>query len=82
MQNEWKAVLWIQIRMFLSLPDPDSSLFCADGDPDPSINNQKVRKTLILTIFRLLFDFLSMKIDVNVPSKSNKQKKQPFPPRS
>jgi hypothetical protein len=31
-------------------------------DPDPSINKQKkVRKTLISTILRLLFDFLSMK---------------------
>jgi hypothetical protein len=51
-------------------PDPDHGL-----DPDPSIIMQKiVRKTLIPTIL-LFFDFLSVKIDVNVPSKSNKQKK-------
>ena len=34
-----------------------------------------VRKTLIPTIFLLFFDFLSLKNDVNVASKSNKQKK-------
>jgi hypothetical protein len=34
-----------------------------------------VRKTLIPTIFFTLFDFLSLKNDVNVASKSNKQKK-------
>jgi hypothetical protein len=34
-----------------------------------------VRKTLIPTILLIFFDFLSLKNDVNVPSKSNKQKK-------
>jgi hypothetical protein len=34
-------------------------------DPDPSINRGKVRKTLIFYDF--FFDFLSMKINVNVP---------------
>ncbi len=34
-----------------------------------------VRKTLIPTIFVTFFDFLSLKNDVNVPGKSNKQKK-------
>jgi hypothetical protein len=33
-----------------------------------------VRKTLIHTVLWLLFDILSLKKDVNVPSKSNKQK--------
>ncbi len=33
-----------------------------------------VRKTLIPTVLWLLLDFLSLKNDVNVPSKSNKQK--------
>ncbi len=33
------------------------------------------RKTLIPTVWWLLFDFLSLKNDVNVPAKSNKQKK-------
>jgi hypothetical protein len=34
---------------------------------------KKVRKTLIPIVLGLLFDFLSLKNDVNVPSKSNKQ---------
>jgi hypothetical protein len=34
-----------------------------------------VRKTLVSTVLLLLFDFLSLKNDVNVPSKSNVQKK-------
>jgi hypothetical protein len=34
----------------------------------------KVRKTLIPIVLLLLVDFLSLKNDVNVPSKSNKQK--------
>ncbi len=33
-----------------------------------------VRKTFIFTVLRLLCDFLSLKNDVNVPSKSYKQK--------
>jgi hypothetical protein len=33
-----------------------------------------VRKTLIPTVFWLLYDFSSLKNDVNVASKSNKQK--------
>jgi hypothetical protein len=58
--------------------DTDSSVFCTDPDPypDPSINKQiKSMKNLISTSLRLLFEFLSMKTDVNVTSKSNKQKK-------
>jgi hypothetical protein len=34
-----------------------------------------VRKALIPTVFWLLLNFISLKNDVNVPSKSNKQKK-------
>ncbi len=46
-----------------------------DPDPDPPIIEAKiVRKTLIPTVLWLLFDFLSLKNDVNIPSKSNKQK--------
>ncbi len=33
-----------------------------------------VSKTLIPTVLRLLFDYLSLKNDVNVPSKRNEQK--------
>ncbi len=41
------------------------------SDPDPSINKQqKFRKTY----GRLLYDFLSLKDDVNVLSKMNKHK--------
>ncbi len=74
-----KAVLQIRIRihrihMFLGILDPDP-LF-RGMDPDPSIIKQKiVRKTLIPTsVLWLLFDYFSSKNDVNVPSKSNKQK--------
>jgi hypothetical protein len=43
-----EAVLWIGIRMFLGLPDPDPSLFCSypDLDLDPSINKQESKKNL------------------------------------
>jgi hypothetical protein len=34
-----RAVLWIRIRTFWGLPDPDKPLFCTD--PDPSINKGK-----------------------------------------
>ncbi len=34
-----------------------------------------VRKTLIPTVLRLIYDFLSLKNDVKVSAKSNKQKK-------
>jgi hypothetical protein len=49
----------------------------ADPDPDPIYQQEKKRKTLISTIifFLLLFVFLSLKTDVNVPSKSNERKK-------
>ncbi len=60
--------------MFLDLPDPCPLLFCLDPDLDPSINKKKSKKTLISTILLLLFDFSSKKTDVNLPSKSNKQK--------
>jgi hypothetical protein len=40
----------------------------------PSVG-KKVRKTLIYNIFGLLLDFLSLKTDVNVPSKCKRQKK-------
>ncbi len=53
----------------LDLPDPDASLLCTD--PYPSINKQK-----------LLFDFLSLKIDVNIPqsviNKKTSKKNLPF----
>ncbi len=60
--------------MFLGLPDPDPLVRGMDPDPDPSIILQK-KKNLDSFYFVTLFDFLSLKNDVNVPSKSNKQKK-------
>jgi hypothetical protein len=55
--------------MFLGLPDPD---------PDPAIllsSCKNSKKNLNSYYFVSLFDFLSLKNDVNVASKSNKQKK-------
>jgi hypothetical protein len=63
-------VLRIRIRrihIFLGLQDTD--LLVRDTDPDPSITQaKKVSKKLIPTVLWLLYDFLSMKNDVNVPS--------------
>jgi hypothetical protein len=59
------------VHMFLGLPDPDPDpLFrCMDPDPDPSIIMQKLKnskKNLDSYYFVTLFDFLSLKNDVNV----------------
>jgi hypothetical protein len=61
--------------MFLGLPDPDPLV--RGMDPDPSIIMQKYRskKNLDSYHFVTLFDFLSLKNDANIASKSNKQKK-------
>jgi hypothetical protein len=63
--------------MFLGLPDPDPDpLFRGmDPDPDPSTTMQNSKNNLDPYYIVTLFDFLSLKNDVNVPSKSNKQKK-------
>jgi hypothetical protein len=65
--------------MFLGLPDPDPLV--RGMDPDPlwirillsSCKNSK--KNLGSYYLVTLFDFLSLKNDVNVVTKSNKQKK-------
>ncbi len=57
--------------MFLGLPDP--LVRGTDTDPDPSIFKQN-RKNCGSYRFVNSFDLLSLKNDVNVPSKSNKQK--------
>ncbi len=49
-------------------PDPDSLV--RGMDPDPSIS----KKNLDSYYFVTLFYFLSLKNDLNVPSKSNKKK--------
>jgi hypothetical protein len=71
-----KAVLRIRIKiririhMFLGLPDPDPLV----RGMDPSIIMQNSKKNLGPYYFVTLFDFSSSKNDVNIPSKSNKQK--------
>jgi hypothetical protein len=57
--------------MFLGLSDPDPSFFVQIQ----ILPSKKSKKNLDSTILFLLFDFFSMKTDVNVPSKRNKQKK-------
>ncbi len=59
--------------MFFGLLDPDPLV--RGMDPDPSIIMQNNKKNLESHYFATLFDFLSLKNNVNVPSKSNKQKK-------
>ncbi len=60
-------------------PDPDPLVRGMDPDPaldpDPSIIIKNNKKNLESYYFVTLFDFLSLKNNVNVPSKSNKQKK-------
>jgi hypothetical protein len=63
--------------MILSLldPDPESQRHGSCSGSGSFYHQAKIeRKTLIPTVLRLPFDFLSLKNDVNVPSKSNKQK--------
>jgi hypothetical protein len=57
--------------MLLGLLDPDPLV--RGMDPDPSIITKIVRKTLISTVLLLLIYFLSLKSDVNIPSKNNMQ---------
>jgi hypothetical protein len=63
--------------MFLSLPDPGPLVRGMDPDPvpdpDPSSSCKNSKKNLDSYNFVTLYDFLSLKNDVNVPSKSNKQ---------
>ncbi len=67
--------------MFLVLPDPDPLVRGMDPDPDPaldpdpSMSYKNSKKNPDSYYFVTLFDFLSLKHDVNVASKSNKQKR-------
>ncbi len=58
-----------------SAADPDPYVFGPPGSGSFYNQAKKVRKTLIPTVLGLFFDILSLKNDVNVPSKSTKQKK-------
>ncbi len=75
--------------VFTGVADPDAYVIGPPGSGAGSIStrygsgsfyNQAkiVRKTLVPTVLRLLYDFLSLKNDVNEASKSNEQKKQIF----
>jgi hypothetical protein len=70
-----------RIHMFLGLPDSDTSQRYGSGSGSCSGSGsfyhhaKMVRKTLIFYHFVTLLDFLSLKNDVNVASKINKQKK-------
>ncbi len=57
--------------MFLGLPDPDPDPLVRgmDPDPDPSIIMKNSKKNHGSYYFVTLFDFLSLKNDVNVTSK-------------
>ncbi len=60
-----------------SVEDPDPLVRGPDPAPDPFYHQPKiVRKTLIPTVLWLLYDFLSLKRDVNLASKSKKQKNE------
>jgi hypothetical protein len=66
--------------MFLGLPDTDPLVRGMDLDPDPAQDpdpalDPEPDPPIIMYYFVTLFDFLSLKNDVNVASKSNKQKK-------
>ncbi len=72
-------MLRIRFHVFLGLPDRDPLVRGMDPDPtldpDPSIIMQNCKKNLDASYLVTLFDFLYLKNDVNVASKSNKQKK-------
>ncbi len=78
--GRWNRPVWCE-------SDPDPYVFGPPGSGSGSSSHRYgsririllssskiVGKTLITTVLWLLFDVLSLKNDVNVPSKSNKQK--------
>ncbi len=72
-------LLWIRIRMFLDHLDPDPSLFVRILIRNwirilPHHQATIVRKTLVSNVLWLFYDILSLKTDVNIPSKRKKQK--------
>jgi hypothetical protein len=58
-----------RIHMFLGLQDPYPDPLVRGMDPDPFITMQKSKKNLDSYYFVTLFDFLSLKNDVNVLQK-------------
>jgi hypothetical protein len=74
-----------KIYIITSVPDPDPRVFLPPRsgplvrvdpalDQDPSIIMLKNKKNLESYYFVTLFDFIFLKNNVNLPSKSNKQK--------
>jgi hypothetical protein len=72
-----------RIHMFLALPYPDPNPLVrgmdpdSATDPDPSLmisSCKNSKKNLDSYYYVTLFDVLSLKNDVNVPSKSKRQK--------
>jgi hypothetical protein len=61
--------------MFLGLPDPDPLVRYGSGSFYHHAKILNSKKNLDIYYFVTLFDVLSLKNDVNVPSKRNKQKK-------
>jgi hypothetical protein len=61
--------------MFWASPDPDPKTLVRGMDLDPSISCKNGKKNHDSYYCVALFDFLSLKNDVNVPSKRNKQNK-------
>ncbi len=69
-------MLRIRIRIHVFLGHPDPLVGRMDPDPDPSIIMQKnSKKNLDSYYFVTLFDFLSLKNDVNAASKVISKKK-------
>jgi putative component of membrane protein insertase Oxa1/YidC/SpoIIIJ protein YidD len=67
--------------MLLNLPEPDLSLLeririhpSSSKYSTKTLISSGMQKTSISAVLRLLYDSLYLKNDVNVPSKSNKQK--------
>ncbi len=77
--KEFRKVFRIWIGNFLGLPDQDP--LTRGTDPEPSIikRYQVVRKNLDFYSFWLLYDFLFLKNDANVPSKSTAKSKVTWP---
>jgi hypothetical protein len=65
-------VLWIWIRMCLDLTDPNPALFVRIRMLSPSSIIK--RKTVISTVLLLLYNFLSLKNDVNYLQKVKSKK--------
>jgi hypothetical protein len=66
------------MRKFLGLPDPDP-LEVRIWIRILLSSSKNSMKNLDSNVLRLLYDFLPLKNDVNVPSNSNKQKTDPDP---